>query len=144
MYVKAVGGSASTAGWLVRYHGALGTGLMQPFLGYQLKHYRLKTLMLMLEILPVSLYVEDRLRMDLIMGAVADLQGQRYYHASPRLRRGRSKSKWCLHNRAAQPLPVGGESTWRQGGSKVFLLGAIRGDQRSSSKQPRRPFTART
>ena len=43
MYVKAVGGSASTAGWLVGIT-ALGTGLMQPFLGYPLKHYRLKTL----------------------------------------------------------------------------------------------------
>ena len=32
MYVKAVGGSASTAGWLVGIT-ALGTGLMQPFLG---------------------------------------------------------------------------------------------------------------
>uniref|UniRef100_A0A7S3ZT74 Major facilitator superfamily (MFS) profile domain-containing protein n=1 Tax=Pelagomonas calceolata TaxID=35677 RepID=A0A7S3ZT74_9STRA len=47
MYVKAVGGSASTAGWLVGIT-ALGTGLMQPFLGYPLKHYRLKTLMLAL------------------------------------------------------------------------------------------------
>ena len=43
MYVKAVGGSASTAGWLVGIT-ALGTGFMQPFLGYPLKHYRLKTL----------------------------------------------------------------------------------------------------
>ena len=47
MYVKAVGGSASTVGWLVGIT-ALGTGLMQPFLGYPLKHYRLKTLMLVL------------------------------------------------------------------------------------------------
>ena len=47
MYVKAVGGSASTVGWLVGIT-ALGTGLMQPFLGYPLKHYRLKTLMLAL------------------------------------------------------------------------------------------------
>ena len=42
-----VGGSRSTAGWVVGIT-ALGTGCMQPFLGYPLKHYRLKTLMLML------------------------------------------------------------------------------------------------
>ena len=42
-----VGGSRSTAGWVVGIT-ALGTGCMQPFLGYPLKHYRLKTLMLVL------------------------------------------------------------------------------------------------
>ena len=92
MYVKAVGGSASTAGWLVGIT-ALGTGLMQPFLGYPLKHYRLKTLMLALcgfNFVGWILY------------ALGDLSGslaRRLRHLAGRDRRGRDP----IHPAALEP-----------------------------------------